>query len=209
MVGRIGEHFLVAGHAGVEDQLAGAFADSAECQTRPECAVGQGQQSRSWARSVRLQFHAGDYTIKRIRIGKRPCASFARAASLTVPPPCATLRAVEHSTSYCWTNSAREHSAMSAQARRPQFMPGSPKGRHLSGNQIALGQHSGELLPSNLTEDTDGASRTFPSLGQAVISQVAGQRREPGHCPRHPSFLLWLKVDGSRLKVGKAVHLEP
>ena len=47
VVGRIGEHFLVAGHAGVEDQLAGALADGAECQTGPECAVGQGQQSRS------------------------------------------------------------------------------------------------------------------------------------------------------------------
>ena len=135
--------------------------------------------------------------------------SFACVASLTVVPPCATLRAVEHSTVYRWTISAREHFAMSAQARWPRFMPESPKGRHLSGSRIALEQHSWELLPSNLTEDTDGASRTFPSLGQAVISQVAGQRREPGHCPRHPSFLLWLKVDGSRLKVGTAVHLEP
>ena len=79
---------------------------------------------------------------------------------------------------------------MSAQARWPKFMPGSPKGRHLSGNQIALGQHSGELLPSDMTEDTDGASRIFPSLGQAGVSQVAGQRREPGLGPRVPSFLL-------------------
>ena len=85
---------------------------------------------------------------------------------------------------------------MSAQALRPKFMPGSPKGRHLSGNQIALGQHSGELLPSNLTGDTDGASRIFPSLGQAGVSQVAGQRREPGRGPRTRLFC-WLKVEGS------------
>ena len=80
---------------------------------------------------------------------------------------------------------------MSAQARWPKFMPGSPKGRHLSGSRIALEQHSWELLPSNLTEDTDGASRIFLSLGQAGVSQVAGQRREPGHGPRPPSFFCW------------------
>ena len=46
LVGRIGEHFLIAGHAGVEDDLAGGLAGGAEAAAGVDRAVFQGQFRR-------------------------------------------------------------------------------------------------------------------------------------------------------------------